>query len=110
MLNKRNYGNKIVNGNYRKIWYNSICVKGMKIKNESCGNLKYYSITVTELHDDELKQLTIYGIEYSNGERKLAIIDVTTDYERLKRLVDLCNELELEVSQLNDVVEDFLSE
>ncbi len=79
-------------------------------KNESCDNLKHYSITVTELYDDELKQLTIYGIEYSNGERKLVITDITEDYKRLKRLVDLCNELELEVSQLNDVVEDFLSE
>lgn len=72
--------------------------------------MKHYSITVTELYDDELKQLTIYGIEYSNGERKLMITDITADYGRLKRLVDLCNELELEVSQLNDVVEDFLSE
>lgn len=74
--------------------------------------MKHYSITVTELYDDELKQLTIYGIEYSNGERKLVITDITEDYKRLKRLVDLCNELELEleVSQLNDVVEDFLSE
>ena len=69
--------------------------------------MKHYSITVTELYDDELKQLTIYGIEYSNGERKLVITDITEDYKRLKRLVDLCNELELEVSQLNDVVEDF---
>lgn len=74
--------------------------------------MKHYSITITELYDNELKQLTIYGIEYSNGERKLVITDITEDYKRLKRLVDLCNELELEleVSQLNDVVEDFLSE
>lgn len=72
--------------------------------------MKHYSITITELYDDELKQLTTYGIEYSNGERKLEITDITEDYKRLKRLVDLCNELELEVSQLNDVVEDFLSE
>lgn len=72
--------------------------------------MKHYSITVTELYDNELKQLTIYGIEYSNGERKLVITDIIEDYKRLKRLVDLCNELELEVSQLNDVVEDFLSE
>ncbi|MCI5656308.1 MAG: DUF6514 family protein [Candidatus Pseudoruminococcus sp.] len=72
--------------------------------------MKYYSITVTELYDDELKQLTTYGIEYNNGERKFTIADISTDYGQLKQLVDLCNELELEVSQLNDVVEDFLSE
>lgn len=110
MLNKRNHSNKIVNGNYRKIWYNNICTKSQATKNEGCDNLKHYSITVTELYDDKLKQLAIYGIEYSNGERTLVIEDITTDYERLKRLINLCNELELEVSQLNDVVEDFLSE
>lgn len=110
MLNKRNHSNKIVNGNYRKIWYNNICTKSQTTKNESCDNLKHYSITVTELYDNELKKLAIYGIEYSNGERTLVIEDITTDYGRLKRLIDLCNELELEVSQLNDVIEDFLSE
>lgn len=72
--------------------------------------MKHYSITVAELYDNELKQLTIYGIEYNDGSRKLTIADITTDYKRLRRLVDFCNELELEVSQLNDVVEDFLCE
>lgn len=72
--------------------------------------MKRYSITVAELYDNELKQSTIYGIEYNDGSRKLTIADITTDYKRLRRLVDLCNELELEVSQLNDVVEDFLCE
>lgn len=72
--------------------------------------MKHYSITVTELCDDQFRQLSIYGIEYSDNEKTLAVTDITTDYERLKRLVDLCNELELEVSQFNDVIEDFLSE
>lgn len=72
--------------------------------------MKHYSITVAELYDNELKQLTIYGIEYNDGSRKLTIADITTDYKRLRRLVDFCNELELEVSQFNDVVEDFLCE
>lgn len=82
----------------------------LKNKNESCDNLIYYSITVTECYDHNPQQSTIYGIKYSDGHKTFTINDITTDYERLERLVNLCNELELEVSQLNDVVEDFLSE
>lgn len=82
----------------------------LKNKNESCDNLIYYSITVTECYNHEIQKSTIYGIEYSNGNETFTIRDITTDYERLKKLVNLCNELGLEVSQLNDVIEDFLSE
>ena len=72
--------------------------------------MRYYSITVTEYFNHAFQQSTIYGIEYNNGDSTVIVNDITTDYERLKRLVDLCNELGLEVSQLNDIVEDFLSE
>ncbi len=39
-----------------------------------------------------------------------SVHDITDDKERLSKLVDDCNELELSIAHLNDVVEDFISE
>ena len=58
-----------------------------------------------------------YGIvAYSNAEQEgtttivASIRDITSDKNRLKRLVDDCNRLKLSTVHLYDVVEDFLSD
>ena len=58
-----------------------------------------------------------YGIvAYSNTEQEgtativASIRDITSDKNRLKKLVDDCNRLELSTVHLHDVVEDFLSD
>ena len=58
-----------------------------------------------------------YGIvAYSNAEQEgtativASIRDITSDKNRLKRLVDDCNRLKLSTVHLYDVVEDFISD
>lgn len=60
---------------------------------------------------------TSYGIvAYANAEQNgtttivTSIRDITSDKNRLKKLVDDCNRLELSTVHLPDVVEDFLSD
>ena len=60
---------------------------------------------------------TSYGIvAYANAEQNgtttivASIRDITSDKNRLKKLVDDCNRLELSTVHLPDVVEDFLSD
>lgn len=69
----------------------------------------YYSIITSEYCDSSGEQ-KVYGIEFNDDIKHMVVSDITTDYERLKNLVDLCNELELDVLQINEVIEDFLSE
>lgn len=70
----------------------------------------YYSIIVSECCENKSEESIIYGIEYNDNESHVIVDDITVDYARLNKLVSLCNELDLDVSQINDVVEDFLSE
>ena len=60
---------------------------------------------------------TSYGIvAYANAEQDGAativasVRDITSDKNRLKKLVDDCNRLKLSTVHLPDVVEDFLSD
>lgn len=60
---------------------------------------------------------TSYGIvAYSNAEQYgtativASVHDITSDKQRLRRLVDDCNRLKLSTMHLHDVVEDFLSD
>lgn len=59
---------------------------------------------------------TSYGIvAYSNADQDgsktivASVRDITSDKDRLSKLVNDCNDLELSTVHLNDVVEDFLS-
>ncbi len=65
---------------------------------------------------DEESQKT-YGIAaYSNEQRNGEVIclifikDITTDKDKLSKLVQRCNSYHLSLLHLNDVVEDFLCE
>lgn len=72
--------------------------------------MKSFSVKVEKVCDDNLQQAITYGIEYKKEQEIFGISDITTDRKRLEHLVDLCNELELDVSQLREVVEDFLAQ
>lgn len=59
---------------------------------------------------------TSYGIvAYSNADQDgsktivASVRDIASDKDRLSKLVNDCNDLELSTVHLNDVVEDFLS-
>ena len=65
----------------------------------------------------ENESRTSYGIvAYANAEQDgtamivASVRDITYDKNRLRKLVDDCNRLELSTVHLHDVVEDFLSD
>ncbi len=50
-----------------------------------------------------------YGIAvYRKGCKLQEVLDITTDKKQLERLVELCNQEQLSLCHLYDVIEDFL--
>ena len=75
-----------------------------------------YAVTEEKYALGEEKR-TSYGIvAYANAEQDgtativASVRDITSDKQRLIKLVDNCNRLELSTVHLPDVVEDFLSD
>jgi hypothetical protein len=73
-----------------------------------------YGIT-EEIYTLSSDSRTSYGIAaYSNADTDktativAAVHDITNDKQKLLELVQLCNKLQLSVTHLGDVVEDFL--
>lgn len=66
-----------------------------------------YSCFRERKHDDEYGYYVTYGI-LLDGE--VAVSDLCLDGRRVRDLVDLCNEGDLDPIHLPDVVEDFLAE
>ena len=62
-----------------------------------------YSLTVRETTDGAL-----YGVMAEDNISRLIYADITDQNDGLQELVSLCNKLELDVCQLEDVLEDFL--
>lgn len=70
---------------------------------------------IEEIHSIGCDRRITYGIAaYSSAEADgtatviASVHDITNDKEKLSKLVDTCNRLELSVIHLYDVVEDFL--
>lgn len=64
------------------------------------------SYKMTESEDCECR----YGIEAQSGKRSLRYDCVTSDRAAMEALVGLCNENNLEICHLGDVLEDFLTD
>lgn len=78
-------------------------------------NVTYAVTEETYALGDESR--TYYGIvAYASAEQNgtativASVHDITSDKQRLKKLVDDCNRLELSIIHLPDVVEDFISD
>ena len=73
---------------------------------------RYRYVPVQEtLHSDELGSYVSYAISVRTAEEEIAFVsDVSTDFEEIERLADLCTEKQLDPEQLPDVLEDFLVE
>ena len=52
---------------------------------------------------------TSYGVTGTDNRTTVTYADVTDKKDELERLVLLCNELSLDLCQLEDVLEDFLA-
>lgn len=71
---------------------------------------RYVPIQQT-LKSDELGTYVTHGISVRTVEEEVTFIsDLSTDFEAVQRLADLCTEQELDPTQLDDVIEDFLAE
>ncbi len=74
---------------------------------------RYRYIPVREsLESDELGTYISYGIcvRREKEEEIEFISDVSTEFEKVKRLAHICTEKQLSPEHLSDVIEDFLSD
>ena len=74
--------------------------------------VKYRYVPVQETFEsDELGTYVTYGLSVKAVEEEIAFIsDVSTEYEEIERLADLCTKNQLDPEQLPEVIEDFLAE
>ena len=63
-----------------------------------------YQINQSIISDDNGNQHETYGLIYNNT----VINDISTNKEKVEKLVFLCNELELSPIHIYDVIDDFL--
>lgn len=70
-----------------------------------------YCMRQDVIRDEEKRPYTVYGIEAvgPDGKILLSFSDLFFDREKAKSLVTLCNDGELSLSHLPDVVEDALA-
>lgn len=71
----------------------------------------HYYVFSEEIFNEEIGHYVSYGIGVADDKNQFdikKISDVSTNKDAILRLVFLCNELELSIIQLNDVVEDFI--
>lgn len=74
-------------------------------------NVRYRYVPVQQtIESEELGTYISYGISARTVEEEIfRISDVSTDFEKVRRLADLCTERELAPEHLGDVIEDFLA-
>ena len=74
--------------------------------------VRYRYVPVREtLTSDELGTYISYGLSVRAVEEEIAFVsDVTTEYEEIERLADLCTEKALDPLHLEDVLQDFLAD
>ena len=71
---------------------------------------RYVPIQQTLTSEDNEPYVT-YGISVRTVEEELAFVsDVSTEFEEIQRLTELCTEQQLDPEHLMDVVDDFLVE
>lgn len=75
-------------------------------------NVRYSYVPVQEtLTTDELGTYVTYGLSVRAVEEEIAFVsDVTTEFEEIKQLADVCTEKQLDPDHLTDLLEDFLAE
>lgn len=74
------------------------------------GKVRYAYIPVQEtLTSDELGTYVTYGISVRAVDEEIAFVsDVSTEFEEIRHLTDVCTAEQLDPEQLSDVLEDFL--
>ncbi len=83
-----------------------------KINPSMLRKVRYRYVPVQEaITDDEGNRQITYGLSVRTVEDEIIYIsDVSTDFEEIAKLADVCTEKGLEPIHLGDVIEDFLAE
>ena len=77
-------------------------------------NFKYrkygYLVLSQTLKNEDGDEYIAYGITVMSGEEEiLTISDISTNYEEIRRLAEICTNDGLDPIHINDVIEDFLA-
>ena len=63
-----------------------------------------------ELTETPSEEGYLYGVRWIAGNRSICYDAITDDKDELQQLVLLCNRLQLDTNQLEDVLDDFLTD
>ncbi len=74
------------------------------------SKVQYQYVPVQEtLTTDELGTYVTYSLSVRTVEKEIAFVrDVSTDFEAVRHLAELCTENQLDPEHLSDVIDDFL--
>lgn len=77
-----------------------------------CNRTRYRYVPIQEtLTTDELGTYVTYSVSVQTVSEEIAFIrDVSTDYEDVLRLTELCTEKHLDPLHLPDIIDDFLAD
>ena len=68
-----------------------------------------YSLVVSKVNIDDYGETTTYGIQSTNLENNIVIKDISTIIDKVKNLIDLCNNLDVSPTILEDILDDYIS-
>ena len=74
--------------------------------------MTFYQLRKDILYQQDAGDYTSYGIDVFNSQSNVlirSIPDISLEKGLLKNLISLCNDLQLDIIHLDDVVDDFLS-
>lgn len=66
-----------------------------------------YKIFKSQILTEDAKLITSYGIQTINLQNNIFIKDVTTQFNKIEKFINLCNKHDASILILNDLIEDF---
>lgn len=66
-----------------------------------------YKIFKSKILTEDAKLITSYGIQTINFPNNIVIKDVTTQLNKIEKFINLCNQHDVSILILNDLIEDF---
>lgn len=66
-----------------------------------------YKIFKSKILTEDAKLITSYGIQTINLPNNIVIKDVTTQLNKIEKFINLCNQHDVSILILNDLIEDF---
>lgn len=73
------------------------------------GNTTKYYLTESTVYVEDYGDITTYGVKADDGINKVIIKDISTILEDVKEFVKICNNNDVPLLVLEDVLEDYIS-